>query len=927
MAQCPVACGTCELCAGVHSDDVFSKYTRLWKRMKKPPYAASRPFTDDPGSNQTSAGPTAGARRRRHKADKNHTIGGIVNPFAGARRRSQRVEHNHSSSSGIAAAKENIPTPADNNHARTGRNPLKHNNQDCWKACSKQGECSWCGTQGACCRRGFKKSPAECGSGRLGCSLSHCCTRAHISSSLSQGSGPDIIAAAAAQQATVNTASGTAEVEPECKRPSGFLPSQTTGEAFDLSATVGDSAGPLGDPCAYKSDLYRGRTNLIPFDDLVGSAADPSTLFTCSRQFPPLDAPARYSHFTRNKLTRALPPTSPSTPNRTNTAATVLSWQPAGVEFAPLGLADVAIGMPVSGKWLTADADHASSTLEAALEAAATACAHGSVLACARHTWMASTGDALDVLLLADCLPLCPDGSAAAGCKLNTNSHELDSAFAFPTAPWTQPHASLAKLEIRCSWIPYRGLVVRSWKKTELLFRSLLARFPRKAYYVKMDADAVLRPKNLLHFLRFLHRQIDPGSPVYFGSAFGTYNCTDDPSDNCRSFTFNKGEPSRTDRWGKAKKRGKRLRESPEWLALEKELLILNLGEERWRAQQLVENRTAIMYALGGVYGMSRPAAERLIRSKCQRKLAAIRCRGCARNVGGSGMHTHEDANLGLCMRLNQAQLVTCACFHLMTPTKFGIGTGFEKWSDTSHKLSALLGELREGTMRREPLWSHLQHTRQLLAKVMGAFNDDSAASMHRPALCLLPIALHPIKHADEYEPMYRALEVRDMFYEPLLQAWRRDAAHARAEAGRAKGVGSFVGTTGDEGAAPISPISPISLGGTAIAQDGARGQGGAWMGGSDSGNANGGGLELSEGAIVSIVRAEVRKQLSGLAARMRPEQLPHVAMDTYAAPLQTAPGPAPAASAVSGAPPPLTTVAADVRADVTATVPVVMLV
>ena len=754
IAHCPVACGMCELCAGVHSDDVYSKYVRLWKRMKNPPYAASRPFTADPGSNQTSSGPTAGARRRRHRADKNHTIG-----------------------------------------------------DNCWKACSKQGECSWCGTQGACCRRGFKKSPAECGSGRLGCSLSHCCTRAHVSSSLSQGSGPDIFAAAAAQQAPVNKASGIAEVEPECKRPSGFLPSQPTGEAFDLSATVGDSAGPLGGTCAYKSDLYRGRTNLIPFDDLVGSAADPSTLFTCGRQFAPLDAPARYSHFTRNKLTRAPPPTAPSTPNRTSTAATVLSWQPAGVEFAPLGLADVAIGMPVSGMWLMADADsgassdHASSTLEAA----ATACAHGSVLACARHTWMASTGDALDVLLLADCRPLCPDGSAAAGCKLNTNSHELDSAFAFPTAPWTQPHASLAKLEIRCSWIPYRGLVVRSWKKTELLFRSLLARFPRKAYYLKMDADAVLRPKNLLHFLRFLHRQIDPGSPVYFGSAFGTYNCIDDPSDNCRSFTFNKGEPLQADRWGKATRTRKRLRESQEWLELEKELLTLNLGEERWRGQQTVENRTAIMYALGGVYGMSRPAAERLIRSKCQEKLAAIRCRACARNVMGIGMHTHEDANLGLCMRLNQAQLVTCACFHLMTPTIFGKGTEFHKWSDTSPKLSALLGELREGTMRREPLWLHPWRTRKLVAMVMEAFNDESVASMHRPALCQLPIALHPIKHADEYEPMYRALEVRDMLYEPLLQAWRRDAAHARAEAGRAEGVGSFVGTAVDEGAAPIS--------------------------------------------------------------------------------------------------------------------------
>ena len=52
--------------------------------------------------------------------------------------------------------------------------------------------------------------------------------------------------------------------------------------------------------------------------------------------------------------------------------------------------------------------------------------------------------------------------------------------------------------------------------------------------------------------------------------------------------------------------------------------------------------------------------------------------------------------------------------------------------------------------------------------------------------------------------------------------------------------MGSFVGTAGDEGTAPIS------LGVT-------------WMGDSDGGNASGG-LELSEGAIVSIARAEVRR-------------------------------------------------------------------
>ena len=49
-------------------------------------------------------------------------------------------------------------------------------------------------------------------------------------------------------------------------------------------------------------------------------------------------------------------------------------------------------------------------------------------------------------------------------------------------------------------------------------------------------------------------------------------------------------------------------------------------------------------------------------------------------------------------------------------------------------------------------------------------------------------------------------------------------------------------------------------------------------MGGSDGGNANGG-FELTEGAIVSMVRAEVRKQLSGLTR----EHWPHVAKDTFA--------------------------------------------
>ena len=29
-------------------------------------------------------------------------------------------------------------------------------------------------------------------------------------------------------------------------------------------------------------------------------------------------------------------------------------------------------------------------------------------------------------------------------------------------------------------------------------------------------------------------------------------------------------------------------------------------------------------------------------------------------------MHTHEDANMGLCMHLNGVRMVQCGCFHMM---------------------------------------------------------------------------------------------------------------------------------------------------------------------------------------------------------------------------------------------------------------------
>ena len=85
--------------------------------------------------------------------------------------------------------------------------------------------------------------------------------------------------------------------------------------------------------------------------------------------------------------------------------------------------------------------DGGASSAFAVREAAERACANGQVLACARHTWMAAAGPSLDVLLLADCLPLCEPPHvttrAPEGCKMQSvYSNRTASRFPFATASW-----------------------------------------------------------------------------------------------------------------------------------------------------------------------------------------------------------------------------------------------------------------------------------------------------------------------------------------------------------------------------------------------------------------------------------------------------------------------------------------------------------
>jgi hypothetical protein len=186
-----------------------------------------------------------------------------------------------------------------------------------------------------------------------------------------------------------------------------------------------------------------------------------------------------------------------------------------------------------------------------------------------------------------------------------------------------------------------------------------------------------------------------------------------------------------------------RLRDSIEWNALQRELMEPQAGREA--------NATPVTYAAGGSFGMSRPALRALVRSECMRKVGALTCypMKCVRSFGLNrklGLHMHEDANVGLCMHLHRALLLTCSCFQmgmatLPLPKAFRL-SGAATSVEAGALATALPSNMTGGA---------------LAAK----FKDGTATA----PLCRQPLALHPLTTAVDYLGWWRAIELRDAYY------------------------------------------------------------------------------------------------------------------------------------------------------------------
>lgn len=144
------------------------------------------------------------------------------------------------------------------------------------------------------------------------------------------------------------------------------------------------------------------------------------------------------------------------------------------------------------------------------------------------------------------------------------------------------------------------------------LLRQLRVSLPSHDYYLKVDADTMTLPSNLLGFLRSLPRRL-ASEPLYFGS-------NEVSTKNVRSA----------------------------------EVCQLH-GDDYCHT---------INYAQGGAEGLSRLALERVVDTSCITRIGSTPCR----RENALCIHKAEDVTLGICMRALGVPFTRCPCFFAWGP-------------------------------------------------------------------------------------------------------------------------------------------------------------------------------------------------------------------------------------------------------------------
>ena len=249
---------------------------------------------------------------------------------------------------------------------------------------------------------------------------------------------------------------------------------------------------------------------------------------------------------------------------------------------------------------------------------------------------MADAGPRLEILLLADC---------ARGEATPAPPPSLDAG-----------NGALPRLHIAC----YRPIadvvgnatvevtaILNNFDKFGVLLSAMLATMPNKAWYLKLDTDAVVVPANLLRFLSFFSMNAAAPTNLYFGDAGELPQRSNAPED-----------------WAMYRIHGRSkddLFKRPGWKAL--------VDEYFERKEKPNSEKATVAYVQGGLEGFSGDALGALVSRNCVARVGAI---PCDRSRKKHCINKPEDATVGLCAHLHKIALVDCQpCFQniISSPT------------------------------------------------------------------------------------------------------------------------------------------------------------------------------------------------------------------------------------------------------------------
>ena len=169
----------------------------------------------------------------------------------------------------------------------------------------------------------------------------------------------------------------------------------------------------------------------------------------------------------------------------------------------------------------------------------------------------------------------------------------------------------------------------QNYARLGVLLRAMRETLPQRDYYLKIDADTLVVPANLAHFLQQMPRR----QLSYFGST------------EVSSVGFDSEVRRRCAEFGAC--------DALRGLLEPSEARLVGTAGQAARM---------VRYAQGGAEGLSYDALTRVVRADCIRRVGELPC------STSLCLHRAEDATLGVCMAALGVPLTRCSCFFAWGP-------------------------------------------------------------------------------------------------------------------------------------------------------------------------------------------------------------------------------------------------------------------